>query len=793
MKLPIPFLGKNEEPEFLLALLLRQEKATAVIIEEQKKGSRIVGKHEEYFQTNLEDATEEELLKILDQTISKAEETLPSNIETHKTIFGVPASWVEEKHIKKEYLLKLKKTSEELTLTPIGFLEIPEAIAHLLMEEEGAPVSAILTEIGKEYLSVSLIRGGKVIDTKFGKVEETAAKDVDRILRLFENVEIFPSRIIIFNGGYDDKLVQTLIAHQWSKSLPFLHVPQISILPQGFDAKAVVFGAATQMGFDISGAFSMSHSDIKTFHQTLDTKNAVPAPIQNDVSDIAPKAPKEKPVPTTKTIEGSPESSQFGFVKDQDIATLEETEAPTEKEKQREQPMEKKREEEGRRAAFTIHSPYPEESNIKIPSREENFTTEDLTQDAKIEEKPNRLHPLLLMPQSLVSLFRARNLPSLPQNRLLLILLPVVLVVLLGLLGAYIYLLQGTITVLVSPKGVDKNTGITFVTEGKNDFEHKMVKAKTTSISLSGSTSTQVLGKKEIGTKAKGTVTLFNSADVKKQLQQGAVITSTNDLAFTLDKDVMIASATGDIFTGIKSGTSEVGITAKQIGSEYNVPSNIKFTLGNNSSLAAKNEQAFSGGSKKNVTVVSQADIDKVTTSLPKTLESKGRDTLSKKISGGETLLTVVANFKPSKKDFSDSLGNEAKTLTLTSSVTFEAISYDNTDLLSFTKSLIKDTFDKNLTVSDQDIQNTIKNIEQKDETSLNGTLTMRAKLLPKIDTEKLAKTLAGRSFGKAKETLLSYPQVADVTISLFPPVPFLPLILPRQAGNITITIKTNE
>jgi hypothetical protein len=371
MNLPIPF-GKKEQPEYLLALLLRQEKTTAVIIEQRKAGSTIVGSHEEYFQTNLEDASEDEWLKILDATISKAESTLPSNVETHKTIFGVPSSWVEEKHITKEYLAKLKKASDELSLTPVGFLEIPEAIAHLLLEEEGAPVSAILAEIGKEYLAISLLRGGKIIDTKFGKLAESPAHDVDTLLRSFANVEVFPSRIILFNGGHGEELVQQFISHQWSRSLPFLHVPQISLLPKGFDAKAIVFGAATQMGFDVSHAFSLSQSEIKTFH----------ANESGNASRIITTPQEATPLvtPTTPISLDNETDDAFGFVKGQDIAqkTVEAKATPHDTTaakqvgaKEHVSPV----------PGFTVNSPYKEESNLQLPDSDEPFALKPETTD----------------------------------------------------------------------------------------------------------------------------------------------------------------------------------------------------------------------------------------------------------------------------------------------------------------------------------------------------------------------------------------------------------------------------
>src|SRR5437660_9575752 len=53
-----------------------------------------------------------------------------------------------------------------------------------------------------------------------------------RSLKNFTNVEVLPSRILLLNGK-DETIGQKFITHQWSKSLPFLHVPQVTILPFG--------------------------------------------------------------------------------------------------------------------------------------------------------------------------------------------------------------------------------------------------------------------------------------------------------------------------------------------------------------------------------------------------------------------------------------------------------------------------------------------------------------------------------------------------------------------------------
>src|SRR3989344_221229 len=115
MKLPfsLPF-GKKEKAQYFLSLLLRDEKANAVIFEEESGKAHVIGEHEEHFNETIETASIEEWLEVLDKAISAAESSLPPHIETQKTIFGVKENWVEDGKIKREYLIRLKKVSDAL-------------------------------------------------------------------------------------------------------------------------------------------------------------------------------------------------------------------------------------------------------------------------------------------------------------------------------------------------------------------------------------------------------------------------------------------------------------------------------------------------------------------------------------------------------------------------------------------------------------------------------------------------------------------------------------------------------
>ena len=68
----------------------------------------------------------------------------------------------------------------------------------------------------------------------------------------------------------------------------------------------------------------------------------------------------------------------------------------------------------------------------------------------------------------------------------------------------------------------------------------------------------------------------------------------------------------------------------------------------------------------------------------------------------------------------------------------------------------------------------------------------MEAGLLPKIEQEKIAADIKGKSFSEAQAYLSRISQVRDATITLSPNLPFLPKLLPRNATKIKVEVVSN-
>jgi hypothetical protein len=771
----LPFLEKKEKPEYFLALVLRNEKAISVIFEKIGTTIKYISHGEEEFKNTVEDAETDEFLDVLDKTITQAESALPENIETHKTIFGLKESWIENNKIKKEYLEKLKKASTDLSLDPIGFLVFAESIINLVQKDEGAPVTAVLADIGNKFITVSLIKSGRVMETKSSEIHENAPYTVDTLLKHFQTPEVMPARIILFDSE-EEELTQEFMNHQWSKSLPFLHLPQIISLPEDAAIKAMLLGAATQMGTKL--LYDSTSVDMDAIERP---KKITPNEFSvNKPMETMPEKEEETVEKATITKETLPLTiapldyvdhddslEYFGFVEGSDVAKIPTLEPVVEEEPVPQAVVEEATEE------------TPEETKIET---EKKTGLPSIVALGFIKFKKS-LH--FLSKQAKQIKFKKLLTKINSGNRKLLIIPAVIVVLLIALLGLFFLNTKATVSILLNPKQDSKTASVTFSASSPTDIANSVIASQTVSVSEDGSITKTATGKKDIGTAAKGSVTIFNIATGNLVLPLGTTITSPSGLQFTLDNAVTVAS--GDAILG--ASTASVKVTASDIGQDYNLPSGTKFTVsGQDSSVAAKNDNAFSGGTKKSVTVVSKDDIQKALTDLPKQLEGKARGDITAKVTSGNTLLPNFVDESVDKQNFDKKANDQANQVTLQGTVTFQGISYSNLDMVKLANSLFNSG---EMQLGENDLGINAKNIVLEKNSDVSVDLTIKANLIPKIDTTALSKQIAGGSVQKAKNLISNFPQVENVGIALSPYLPFLPQNLPGNPKNISIGITT--
>ena len=774
MKLPFNLFKKKIKADYFLILFIKNTKLDALIFESLDQRAKIVGKSSINLEKDLITEDPDKILEITDQLLSEAESTLPENVQTQKTILAVSQSLVENGKIKKEILIILHKICKILSLTPLGFLIYTESLINFIQGQEGAPLSAVIVEKNDKTI-ISLVRSGRIVESREAVPLDYLPQAVDETLKQFLNIEIFPSKIIIVS---DKNLEQDFIKHTWSSDLPFIHTPQIIFLDEKTVKKSVVLAALNQLNLTAEDNLDFT-ANTKQLSEDHESK------LENNDSD--------EEFRNFTTINNA--SDNFGFVKDEDIKQVNKNLKYTESKDpfnqdlalDTEPKIEKKDE-----------MPNQIESIIE---REEELTKETLKNNLPVEGvlAADKLRAGI---HSLFKNFKAVKIPQIKlpfltklkgKNKHFLILAGVIILLVLIILS-WVFLTFAKVTLYFSPNYVENTVNATFNTNGASDFTNNQIAAQVITVSETGSVNEKATGSKAIGSPAKGQVTIFSRLTNTTTIPAGTNFivndpgNSDDGLKFTLDNDTQVASFSGDPSEPSITVTN-VSLTSADIGSNYNLPSGTKFDISgfSNSDISAKNDNAFSGGSKKTITVVSKADVDKAATDLINNLQNQAKADTQTKVDGNFLVPSFIAEQVGNKK-LSKNIGDQANSFNMNATAQYQSIVASKTDLLSFAKNILKEKVADNL-LQNNLISYSINNLKNSG-SNISFSFNAKAKLVPVFDEKSLAKNISGKNILTAEKLINSINQVNNVKIDLFPQFPLLPKLIPFFPSHINFKIQ---
>ena len=130
-------------------------------------------------------------------------------------------------------------------------------------------------------------------------------------------------------------------------------------------------------------------------------------------------------------------------------------------------------------------------------------------------------------------------------------------------------------------------------------------------------------------------------------------------------------------------GKAAAPVTAVAVGTEGNIEANKEFTLKEyqSSVLVARNEQPFTGGTSKEVTVVSRTDYDTFVKSLTADLIEKAKAELVQSVTGKDRMIDQTVKTAVKEKQFTEEIDQEAKDLHGSLSVSVSAYTYNEEDV----------------------------------------------------------------------------------------------------------------
>jgi len=687
--------------------------------------------------------SEEEILVVVDSSLPPLMngESEPSSI-----IFGIPFYWIEENKVIPSKLELLKKICHEFDLKAIGFVIIPEAVVYQLKIIEGIPPTAILVNLGRRKITVTLVRLGKILGNEVVDVSGNLGEDLIEGLSRFLPQEVIPPRIILYGGeGALETEKEQLMSFPWNNfpQLNFLHLPKVEVLPSDFDISSIA----------LAGGREIRKVEGITVVRLL-KEEATEKPLGEELV-LEEKEDKEKALPK----EEKNLAEELGFFQGKDVSQ-----------------------------EFYQQA-------VKEPSDLPSLSQSEIKKSKKIDLTylSAFLSAFLIRMKSFFSLvFSLKNLFSI-QIKKVGVLIIILLFIGGGFIFAWWYLPKAQIILWIKPQISEKD--FTLMLDPKIeiiDKENLILPAEEVEVSLTGEKTRATTGTKLVGEPARGKVIIYNRTSHEKTFEAGTQIIGPNNLKFTLDEKVVIASeSAGSDYTKIP-GKGEVKVTAVDIGSEGNLASGTEFSVANfsKSDFVAKNEEAFSGGTSREIQVVSKTDQEKLLAELTEELKGKANTQLQEKIVSGRRLIEESITSKTIEKIFNKRIEEEANEVTLKVKMVFTALSFSEEDFQKLIEEEIKKTVPEGFEYKPEESETsfTLKNITKEGKVIFDAHF--RASLFPILDLEAIKNNLTGKRPGIGQAYLGSLPQVNSYEVRIYPRFPDKIATFPRLAKNIKIEIR---
>lgn len=339
-------------------------------------------------------------------------------------------------------------------------------------------------------------------------------------------------------------------------------------------------------------------------------------------------------------------------------------------------------------------------------------------------------------------------------------------------------------TVVITAKTIPVTVGdnVTLSTSATTSAKNKVMKVIRQEEKKDLSVDFTPTGKKEVGDKATGQVRLsIRDIDLLgKTVPAGTELSSSSGVVFVTDS---AATFTLENYRGVV-----VGITAAKIGSSYNGA--VGSVDGAPSGVSARIVDATTGGSSKEVTVVSADDVSKATSKLEDEKDSSLRSKLESAF--GESSIVIGDSYqeKRSKPSSSVAVGSEASgSVTLKSTLTASMVAVDKVDLSNYLKQAIEIEIDGK---KDQKIygdgadEAKFTQFNQDGDTSI-VRLTANGTIGPEVDESEVKDQARGKNYGDIQSSIESIDGVEDVETKFWP---FWVSTVPDDVNRIKVEFK---
>lgn len=418
------------------------------------------------------------------------------------------------------------------------------------------------------------------------------------------------------------------------------------------------------------------------------------------------------------------------------------------------------------------------------------------TPDSVVELIPDRvennLSPVTPAPKNPKFKFRLK-IPSfkLKFNPFLYLLALSPLLVLIPLIFSY-----SDVDVFVNPYHFSQKTNIILdPSVDQIDVQKSIIPVTKQTVPLDLSASIKTTGKKIVGDKAKGEITIYNKSDKTQNIPKGTVLVDKSGKKFEVTNSVSVNPSVSNLDEGvINLGQTKIIASASDIGPEYNIPKGTALTFKeiSESIMVSKVNESFTGGSKRDINAVSSEDKKTIEQEIKEKISLSVDTEIKDNLSQDGNIIKESIESKISQIEYNREIGEEADELKADVNATVSFLVLSEATKNNIVSSFLSSEKDfNNAQIIPKQFKVDIK-INQNKSNQSTGLMEIEGNASPKIDSLSLQRSLVGKTGSNAEKIIRkNIPRAYNIIISHRPYfITFLNL-MPFRRENINIIVKT--
>ena len=348
-------------------------------------------------------------------------------------------------------------------------------------------------------------------------------------------------------------------------------------------------------------------------------------------------------------------------------------------------------------------------------------------------------------------------------------------------------MVSAEIAIYISPKNLQESEVILLDRNVDTaDTENFIFPANLVNTEVTSEKSKNATGSLTVGDKAKGKINIRNGTADTVDFGAGTTLVGPNDLEFVLDEGVSVPEAQSPT----TPGTASVSVTASDIGADYNLARDEGFSVANypKSEIDAVAEEEFTGGSSREITAVSQDDIDGLRETLRGELEKQVISRL-KSEAANDRFIEDGVRYVVRDEILSASAGDEADSVSLSMTLFGEGLVLGEMQIQELSQAVLEGQIPDGFSLKSEQVDVTFDLIDEAGDGVWEFDVNLSANLLPSIDVDKVKSELAGKTPQGAESYLSQIPGYVRSVMVIDPTLPGFFGNVPRRSANISVEI----